>query len=370
MTSSPIRIGFIGLSSTGWAPYSHLPYLQHTKKFEIVAVCNSSVESAKKAIDLYKLPAGTKAYGDAQDIANDPDVDLVVCSVRVDRHYPTLVPSLKAGKNIFVEWPLGKNLKEAEAMLKLSREHKVKHTAVGLQGRFSPVITTLKELLKEGKIGKVLSSSWTGQGLMLGQTQPAAVTYITDISIGGNLVTIHFGHAVDFVQEALGEFATWDALLSNQRTTIDLVDAEGNVVHKDHPKSTHDQIMLHGTLESGAVVSMSLRGDKNFKGQPAMDWRIYGSTGEIRITCSGMLLQMGYEDEKIEVYDFATDALETVAIRVPPAEAELERLPMAARNVGRVYEAIAKGETGVLCDFEGAVKRHEFIHEMYKRNNE
>lgn len=60
---APIRVGFIGLSKTGWAPVSHLPYLKQTDKFEIVAIQNSSVESAQEAIKLHGLSGSTKAYG-------------------------------------------------------------------------------------------------------------------------------------------------------------------------------------------------------------------------------------------------------------------------------------------------------------------
>ena len=63
---APIKVGFLGLSKSGWAPGAHLPYLQASPDYEIVAICNSSVESSKEAIKLYKLPESTKAYGDPE----------------------------------------------------------------------------------------------------------------------------------------------------------------------------------------------------------------------------------------------------------------------------------------------------------------
>lgn len=62
--AAPIRVGFIGLSKSGWGAGGHLPYLQASPKYKIVAVQNSSVQSAQEAIKLYKLPESTKAYGD------------------------------------------------------------------------------------------------------------------------------------------------------------------------------------------------------------------------------------------------------------------------------------------------------------------
>jgi predicted dehydrogenase len=64
---TPIGIGFIGLSKTGWATTAHIPYLSSSSKFKIVAICNSSVQSAREAVELYKLPAETASYGDPDD---------------------------------------------------------------------------------------------------------------------------------------------------------------------------------------------------------------------------------------------------------------------------------------------------------------
>jgi predicted dehydrogenase len=83
------------------------------------------------------------------ELAKDTNVEMVVCAVRVDRHFPTISPSLRAGKSAFVEWPLGKNLAEAQELAKLSKEHGAKRTAVDLQARFAPIVRTLKRLTEE-----------------------------------------------------------------------------------------------------------------------------------------------------------------------------------------------------------------------------
>jgi len=65
--TAPIRVGIIGLSQGQWAANAHLPYLQGPhSRFKIVAVCNSSIESAQNSIKLLKLAETTKAYGNPQ----------------------------------------------------------------------------------------------------------------------------------------------------------------------------------------------------------------------------------------------------------------------------------------------------------------
>ena len=52
-----------------------MPFLVASNgKYEIKALCNSSVDAAKAAVNVYKLPSSTKAYGDPKALANDPDV--------------------------------------------------------------------------------------------------------------------------------------------------------------------------------------------------------------------------------------------------------------------------------------------------------
>ena len=252
----------------------------------------------------------------------------------------------------------------------MKNENSVKTAIVGLQARQAPIIHKLKALISIGAIGKVLSSTWVGQATNGGPSTSPGVKYIGDKEVGGNLVTIHFGHAVDYVQAVLGYgFKDPKGLLEGRRTHIDLVDGEGKVVEKNVPKTADDTIFVHGKLSTGVPVSLTLRGGKPFKGTPGLDWRIYGETGEIRITAGGPFLQIGYPDMKVELHTFETDVVEEV--EVPKDEFDAEDpgsafSGIASRNVGRLYKGLAEGE--VNCSFEDAVERHEFLEELYRQN--
>ncbi len=197
---APIKIGFIGLSSSEsskWATQAHLPYLLSShgrQKYEIVALLNSSEEAARAAIAKHGLAPSTRAYGKPEDLAADPDIDLVVDVTRVDKHYPTILPSIKAGKNVFVEWPLADSLERARELAALAHEKGIR-TAVGIQGRLSPIFLKVRAVLESGRIGKVLSSearadivSASRDVVTLGRE------YHTQRKIGGNAYTIGFGH--------------------------------------------------------------------------------------------------------------------------------------------------------------------------------
>lgn len=122
-------------------------------------------------------------------------VDLVVCCTRVDLHYETIKPSLQQGKNVYVEWPLASNLSQALELGRLAQQTGAK-TMIGLQGQASPIVNKVKSMIEQGVLGKVLSSSITGIGGMKSRDSiSSGLKYFTERSVGGNMVTIGFGHS-------------------------------------------------------------------------------------------------------------------------------------------------------------------------------
>lgn len=133
-------------------------------------------------------------------MAKDSNVDLIVCTTRVDKHFDTISPALRAGKNVYVEWPLATSAAQARELLQLAEASSVKFTAVGLQARLSPDIKTVKRLLEEGRIGKPLSSTWIGYADNLGESTTPKWKYLGQRESGGNLVSIFLGHVADYIQ--------------------------------------------------------------------------------------------------------------------------------------------------------------------------
>lgn len=118
-----------------------------------------------------------------------------MCSVRVDNHYKTTRPSIEAGKNVFVEWPLASNIEDAIELATLAKQKGVK-TMVALEGRVSPIYLKVRALLKENKIGKVLNSSVVASGGTKSRDSVAeGIKYFFDRRVGGNLLPINFAHS-------------------------------------------------------------------------------------------------------------------------------------------------------------------------------
>jgi predicted dehydrogenase len=203
MSSPPIRVGIIGLSSsaiTSWAADAHLPCFQTAagrERYQIVALCNSSVAAAQAAIKTFNLSPNTKAYGNPADLAADPDVELVICNTRVDKHFETTLPSLEAGKDVYIEWPIASNAAEIDRLVAAARRSGSR-ALVGLQGRWAPPVLKVKELLDRSAelgLGRLLSSEVRAYGGTRDrEVLPVGLKYFAERAVGGNPITIGFGH--------------------------------------------------------------------------------------------------------------------------------------------------------------------------------
>ncbi|MCJ1460292.1 transcription regulator gal80 [Mycoblastus sanguinarius] len=69
-------------------------------------------------------------------------------TTRVDVQHETIKPSLMKGKNVYCEWPLASDLKEAEELDALAKEKNVR-TIIGLQGELSPIVLKAKSLIEQ-----------------------------------------------------------------------------------------------------------------------------------------------------------------------------------------------------------------------------
>lgn len=363
---APIRIGIVGLSAKpgAWATYAHLPRLAASPNYQIVAICNSSLESSKAAIKAHNLPESTKAYDSYDNLAADPDVDLYVVSTRADTHYDVAMPALKAGRNVYVEWPLAANTAQAEEMVALAREKKIK-TIVGLQGRVAPCLVKVKELIDSGYLGKIHSVNY--QGSINNWQNNAASSryhYFIDRKVGGNLMTIYGGHILDSIFFIMGELkpGSYSPMLGNLRPQMHIMQDDGTLSKELYDKDTPDQILLQGRFDRQppAVLSFHLRAGDRFIDGPGSIWKIYGEKGELVMEFSSAGPQIA-QAASIKFSNAETGKIENIAF--DDGGKEWTDLPVAAQNIGRLYEAYAEGRP--YGDWELALKRHQLIDEFW-----
>jgi len=352
MIDKPIRVGFIGLNpGIHWAATAHIPALKALPNdFVVAGVANTSLASARNAAHAFDLP---HVFENAQALVNSPDIDLVVVTVKVPHHRELVIAALNAGKHVYCEWPLGNGLAEARELADLA-DAKGVVAAIGTQMRVAPEVKYLRQLIADGYVGEVLSTTLVGSGGAWGGGETdSAHAYLYDINNGATLLSIPLGHTLEGMREVLGSFGGLSARMINRRTTMYVADTGETI-----PSTSHDQILVHGALESGAAVSIHYRGGIS-RGTNLL-WEINGTEGDIQVTGAnghGQIVQLS-------IHGGNGDA-RRLALLTPPASF-YDGWPnnSVARNVARLYALVAKdirSGTRSAPSFRDAVALHEMI---------
>ena len=353
-----IRVGIIGANANyGWSKRAHLPALLGMPDFELTAVCTSRPETAAESKAFYG--AGL-AFHDYIEMANHPDVDLVVVSVSVPAHYGMVTAGLQAGKHIFCEWPLGANTNEAVKLDALARIKGVR-TLIGLQARGSPALLRLRELVSEGYIGDMLACNMTMflPGLL---QRGANRAWMANRANGANTLSIASGHALDIFCHCAGEFRELFAQVSVQLGQWSVGD--GETIDVD----AADNVMVSGVLENGAAASAHIATIPwNGSG-----WRmeIYGTEGVLSARSEEMV-QYG----NVRLYGAQGDGQALQPLEVPAClSVTPDSVPQGEPyNVAQLYRTIGdaiRDGGSPQPDFAAAVSRHRLLDLLQQSSDE
>lgn len=152
-----LRIGMLGYGSMG---HTHryaieaLPHFYRDLPFRatLAAVCTKSEQSAQQAI----ADGIEHAYTDEASVIEDPAIDIIdICTPNV-LHYETLRRAIAAGKDILCEKPLCVTAEQAEEIAHLARERGCIAQVV-FNNRFLPPIVRAKQLIDEGRLGRIVT---------------------------------------------------------------------------------------------------------------------------------------------------------------------------------------------------------------------
>ncbi|WJV49561.1 Gfo/Idh/MocA family protein [Streptomyces flavofungini] len=352
--NTAVGVGIVGLSArSGWAARAHLPALTRLPGYRLRALAASTPKSARAAGETYGIG---RTHGSAAELAADPAVDLVVVSVRVPRHREAVLAALAAGKHVLSEWPLGRGVTEAEDLAAAAARAGVR-TFAGLQARVAPAVRHLRDLVAEGFVGEVLSTSLVASGRRWGPTFEPGGAYLLDKENGGTMLTIPFGHTVDALTMVLGEFAEVSATTAVRRP---LVTEEGS--GRAVPMTAEDQIAVSGRLASGAVASVHFRG--GLARGTDFHWEINGTDGDLVVTGDHGHLQQA----RLTVRGARGADTEIAELPVPGRYFDVPELDGLradpAYNVGVQYARILRDlreGTPTVPDFAHAARRQRLL---------
>ena len=150
-----VRVGMIGYKfmgkahSNGWVRVSQ--FFDPGVRVVLRAVCGRDAAAARGFADRWGWES---VETDWRRMVARPDIDVVDIATPNNEHAVMAITAARQGKHILCEKPLAMNLTQAKAMLQAARKAKVK-TMVGYNYRSVPAVQLARQLVTEGRIGRV-----------------------------------------------------------------------------------------------------------------------------------------------------------------------------------------------------------------------
>ncbi len=233
---------------------------QINKVGTLLAVCDIVYENALELSDAYNA----NLYLSIEDLLqNEPSLDIVSICTPNGLHSLHSILCLQANKNVLCEKPLCINMADARRMLQAAQDAD-RSLFVVKQNRYNPPVMEVKNLLKDDKLGKILSfqincfwnrpnsyyTSWKGTKKM----------------DGGTLYT-QFSHFIDLLYWFLGDVKNVTAKTKNFEHRVLEIEDSGVVILE----------MLGGAI--GTINYTVNSYQKNMEGS----FTIFGEKGTVKI---------------------------------------------------------------------------------------
>ncbi|MEO7716445.1 MAG: Gfo/Idh/MocA family oxidoreductase [Capsulimonas sp.] len=231
---------------------------------------------------------GAQFVSDVDTILNDPEVTSVIVCSETNFHEDLVIRAAKAGKNLFVEKPLGLGAEDSANIAAAIKEAGVIFQT-GFFQRSSPINIFIKKEIEAGNLGKITRVSYSNchQAALDGWFD-TDWRWLADKSLAGGGAMLDLGaHMLDLIIDTIipseGEVTSLAAALGNKGGRYgDEIDEYGTALL---------------TFASGATATFDASWiDPKLKST----WEIYGTEGQIQVIGYTQVL---YFSKKVEGAD-------------------------------------------------------------------
>ncbi|HEX4169920.1 MAG TPA: Gfo/Idh/MocA family oxidoreductase, partial [Bryobacteraceae bacterium] len=155
MTKKPLRIGLVGY---GFMGRTHSNAYRQVNQFfelgyrpELKAVCGREEKKAQSFAEKWGYETVEINW---QSLLKRSDIDAIDIASPNDTHAEIAIAAAEAGKVVFCEKPLGRNLTEAEKMVEAIEQAGVPNM-VWYNYRRAPAVTLAKQIIEERQLGRI-----------------------------------------------------------------------------------------------------------------------------------------------------------------------------------------------------------------------
>jgi myo-inositol 2-dehydrogenase/D-chiro-inositol 1-dehydrogenase len=150
-----LNIGLVGYGFMGRTHSNAFHQAPHFFDLPCKPVLKAVAARNEARVKTFAENWGYESYvTDWRDLVNRKDIDVIDIAAPNDVHHDIAIAAAKAGKMVMCEKPLGRTAAEAQAMVNAVEAAGVPNT-VWYNYRRVPAVTMIKQLLDEGKLGRI-----------------------------------------------------------------------------------------------------------------------------------------------------------------------------------------------------------------------
>lgn len=208
----------IGLLGAGFIGNRYLTALEDVREANVTAIYSRSIDRAQSLVDSRAQTA--KCYDSISDLAEDPDVDLLLVGLPNEMHLSAVRAASDARKAVICTKPLGRTADEARKILQLVEGSGIWH-GYAENAVFAPNLVKMFNMLNTGSAGDPL----TLRAREAHSGPHAPHFWDTEVAGGGALLDMGC-HMVEVARVVFGkdnpisEVFAWGSTLAHQDKTV------------------------------------------------------------------------------------------------------------------------------------------------------
>jgi len=228
-----VRVALIGCGTAG---VQRAEYIVNdlSDQATLVVACDVNEDAARRAKESLGIKDHCKDY---REVMDRKDVDAVLIAIPPGLHRDVTVAAAQSGKHVFCEKPMAVELYHADEMIAACVQANVR-LMIGYQFRYSKNRAILRELLKQGTIGRPVM--W--REMLPLYPEAMSQKWLWNYELGGGSL-FEYSHSIDFACYTFGQ--------------VELVWAQLFSFREDDGTKARDSYCVNIKFESGDVYHIS-----------------------------------------------------------------------------------------------------------------
>ncbi|WP_299824094.1 Gfo/Idh/MocA family oxidoreductase [uncultured Pontibacter sp.] len=330
-SSSKPKLGFLGV---GWIGRNRMEAIANKGAGEVAFISDTATQNAEEAI---RSAPEAKQVNSLEAMLQEPEVDAIVIATPSAFHAEQSILTLEAGKAVFCQKPLGRNVEETKRVVEAARAQN-KLLDVDLSYRFTAAMQQVYNVVQSGDLGQIYAVE-----LVFHNAYGPDKAWFYEQKLSGGGCVIDLGvHLVDL--------ALWSLNFPEVKQVHSQLFAKGKPIS-----------MAEGKVEDYATASIELEGNTHV--QLSCSWNLpAGQEAIISATFYGTEGGVAFKNINGSFYDFVAEryyGTKTEQLCAPPDE--------WMGRAGVVWaERVAKGE-GFDEKADQFIKVAEVLDKIYGR---